>query len=439
MFGRIVCALTVAVLVGFDVSSQQDPGSIRLDATGRADPRTPIAAPRFASAPGQEAMADDMASIVVGDLDFSGLFRIVSSRDYPRSFRGFSRDVNQLDLASWRTTPTEYLVYAYLYVEGTKIVAECRLFDVQTGTQVIGQRMSDESSLGYSRIAHKFADEIVRYLSGEPGIASSEIFFSAGVPGKKEIYVSDYDGRNVIQMTRHDSISIKPKVSPDGRYIAYLSYKDRYPWLYIFNRVTGESTPLSKKIGLNASPAWHPNGRTLALVLSKDGNTEIYLMDVSGDNLQRLTRNRYGDTSPHFSPDGNRIVFVSDRLGTPQLFVMDIDGSNERRLSTQGGRSYDPAWSPDGRYIAYVVERAGTGLEIYIMDSDGRNARQITDSAGGNESPSWSPDSRHIIFASSRRGRSELYTYTLDTNEVRMNRNVRMASEGPVWGPRRSS
>ena len=78
----------------------------------------------------------------------------------------------------------------------------------------------------------------------------------------KEIYISDYDGGNLKQITHHNSISIKPKFSPDGTKVAYMSYKDRYPFIYIYDRNTGRSTPFSTHVGLNSAPTWAPDGKT---------------------------------------------------------------------------------------------------------------------------------------------------------------------------------
>ena len=338
---------------------------------------------------------------------------------------------------AWRGSPAEHLVYAYITVEGDSLVAEARLFDVLVGQQVVGKRLVAERK--WARLlAHQFADEIVRYLTGVAGAASAEIAFSVGEPGKKEIWVADYDGANAVQVTNHGSISIKPKLSPDGRHIAYLSYKDRYPFLYVLDRNTGVSAPLSKRVGLNHAPAWSPDGSTIALCLSKDGNTEIYVKRPDGSGERRLTNDGGSDTSPAYSPDSGRIAFVSDRAGRPQVFVMSADGGNQTRLSFQGGNSYDPVWSPDGRFIAYVVEKSGEGLEIYYMNADGTNPQRLSNSSGSNESPSWSPDSRHVVFSSSRDGTSRLYTVTIETGEERpIRRLAALRCEGPSWGPRR--
>ncbi len=403
-FSMTLKLLTASMFVCFSALAQDE---VKITSEGTVDARIPIAVPDVGTTPEMVRAATEMTNVIRYDLDFAGLFKLLPPQDIPDAFTGFSEDATQIDFSIWRDADVEYLVYAFVKAEGEELRAACRLFDAVGGTQVLGKLITTNKD--HPRLAaHRFSEEIIRFLHGVPGVGSSQICFSAGVPGRKEIYIADYDGANAMQVTHHNSISIKPKLSPDGHRIAYLSYKDRYPFLYIFDRQTGKSTTFSKNVGLNAAPAWSPDGAKLALVLSKDGNTEIYMKNLDGTELKRLTENKVGDTSPTFSPDGKQIAFVSDRGGRTQIFAMDSDGNNVRRLSYQGGSAYDPVWSPDGRHIAYVVEKPGEGLEIYVMDATGENPRRLTDSHGSNESPSWSPDGRHIAFAGTRSGRSEV-------------------------------
>lgn len=424
----------VAFLAVFQAEGQD---AVRLQSVRGADTRVLIAVPPLAAESADAAsVAQEMASALAYDLDFSGLFLILPREQYPAGFVGLDPNVNRLDMDAWRGTKAEHLVFGSVRREGDQLVGQFRLFDLYSKEQVVGQELRVQAS--HPRLAaHRFSEEIIRFLDGTPGIATSEICFSGGSTGKKEIYVADYDGANVRKVTDHGSISIKPKISPDGTRFAYLSYKDRYSFLYVFDRRTGAATPLSKEVGLNSAPSWTPDGNRLALTLSKDGNTEVYLRDPDGKNPLRITKNKDGDTSPCFSPDGQQIAFVSDRGGNPQVYAMGADGSNARRLSLQGGNSFDPAWSPDGKMIAYVVESRGDGFEIYVMDASGTNPRRLTNSQGSNESPSWSPDSRHVIFGSTRSGRSELWTVTLKTGIERRVPGLDMACQGPSWGPRR--
>lgn len=412
--------------------------SVTIDIRGRADSRIAVAVPPFLAQAGLESAAREMMEVVAYDLEFSGLFITLPANEFPPGFTSLDPDPAKVNLDIWSTTRAEQLVYGKVTQQGDTLVAEMRLFDIPAKQQVLGQALSSDTK--HPRlIAHRYTEEVIRFTDGTPGIGTTEIFFSGGATKSKEIYVADYDGKNMRQITQHGTVSIMPVVSPDGSKIAYASWKDRYTFLYIYDRRSGKSTPLSKEVGLNAAPAWSPDGSRLALTLSKDANTEIYLRNPDGSGLQRLTNNKSGDTSPTFDPSGKQIAFVSDRGGTPQIHVMGVDGSNVRRLSVQGGSSYDPDWSPDGKWIAYVSERRGEGLEIYIMDAaTGQAYYRLSDSAGSNESPCWSPDSRHVMYSTSRNGRAELYSVNIKTLEERPVPGLNVRAQGPSWGPRRS-
>ena len=407
---------------------------------GRGDTRMPVAVPKVVAAtPDLQSMADEMTQALRYDLEFTGVFRVIPESQFPAGFGGFSTDPSQINFSSWQSTPAELLLYMSITAgPNNRIEAECRLFDIETGAQVVGKQL--QGAPGWRRfLAHRFADETLLYVTGVAGVATSQVIFSASTddPRVKDLYIADYDGAMMRRLTEHNSISINAAVSPDGRRVAYVSFKDRYHFLYVLELETGVSTALSKRVGMNSSPAWHPNGNRLAMVLSKDGNAEIYTIDVDGSNLTRVTNEASLDTSPTWSPDGSRIAFVSDRFGLPQICVMNADGSGVTRLSYQGGSSYDPVWSPDGRYIAYVGVRSGDGQQIYILEvSNPQNFRQLTTDRN-NESPTWSQDSRHVAFSTTRRGRPELWTVTIETGDQRVIPNLNLRAQGPTWGPRR--
>ncbi len=426
------------LLIGlFPYANAQD--AIRIQSVRGVDRRILIAIPPFCpDTPDLSGVAVELSQVMTYDLEFSGLFLILPRELYPTGFIALDKDVANLNFDAWRTTKAEFLLYGLVKKEGGKYLCQFRLLDLVSSNQVVGKEVHVDIS--NARLAsHRFSEEVIGYVDGIPGVGTSQICFT-GIKGKnKEIFISDYDGANVKQITEHGSISIKPKFSPDGTKIAYLSYKDRYSFLYIFDRLTGKVTPLSKEVGLNSSPAWFPDGRQLAMTLSKDGNMELYIRNMNGSDPKRITRNKDADTSPSISPDGSKMVFVSDRGGNPQIYLMGVDGSEPRRISYQGGNSYDPAWSPDGKMIAYVVEQRGEGFEIYVMDTDGSNPRRMTNSYGNNESPTWSPDSRHLMFCSTRNGRWELWTVNVKTGEERRIPNLNMECQGPSWGPRLQS
>ncbi len=410
--------------------------AIRLQSVRGMDRRVLIAVPPFCpDTPDLSGVAVELSEVMAYDLEFSGLFILLPRESYPKGFIAIEKDVASIQFDAWRTTKAEFLLHGLIKRDGGKYICQFRLLDLISSNQVVGKEVRVDVS--NARLAsHRFSEEVIAFIDGIPGVGTSQICFTGIVGKNKELFIADYDGANVKQITEHGSISIKPKVSPDGMKIAYLSYKDRYSFLYVFDRITGKVTPLSKEVGLNSAPSWFPDGNRLAMTLSKDANMEIYIRNMDGSNPVRITRNKDADTSPCISPDGSRMAFVSDRGGSPQVYIMGVDGNDARRVSFQGGNSYDPAWSPDGKMIAYVVEQRGEGFEIYVMDADGSNPRRLTNSYGNNESPTWSPDSRHVMFCSTRNGRWELWTVNVKTGEERRVPNLKMECQGPSWGPR---
>ncbi|MBA3544605.1 MAG: PD40 domain-containing protein, partial [Chthoniobacterales bacterium] len=73
--------------------------------------------------------------------------------------------------------------------------------------------------------AHQFANDIIETLTGHKGLAGTKITFVATRSGKKEVYLADFDGSNVRQLTHDNTISVHPSLSPDGRRIAYTGYQ----------------------------------------------------------------------------------------------------------------------------------------------------------------------------------------------------------------------
>ncbi len=429
---RALLAVVVLLLVSTDAHTAT--ARIRRDIYGRGDERIRIAVPDFVtrSRSGSSSLGRQIADIIAYDLDFSGYFEVMDRLQYPPTFAVLDPNPGRLNFGRWSEVRARDLVHGLYNVRGDQLELECRLFDVPDGRQIIGKGYQGKVSVVRS-MAHRFSDEVVLAHSGRLGIAHTKIAFDSTSTGKKEIFVCDYDGENVRQLTNHGSISLSPTWSPDALKVAYTTYKDGNPDLYVIDS-DGSSPQLASGFhGLNTAPDWSPTGDTLALTLSKDGNSEIYIKEVFSKRIRRITYDESIDTSPTFSPDGTRMAFVSDRTGSPQIWMVDVDGRNLRRLSYQGGRSFSPAWSPLGDQIAYVVEQPGEGLQIFVMDADGRNPVQLTSGPGWNQKPAWAPSGTHIAFSSTRAGRSNIYTMRADGTDVRRVTFLGGENGSPAW------
>ncbi len=281
--------------------------------------------------------------------------------------------------------------------------------------------------------AHKISDDIIEYIIGEKGIASTKIVFSYRTAGSKELAIIDYDGFNFTPLTKNGRFNLFPAWAPDSRRILFSTHTNNRLCIYLFDLVKKEITAISSFNGLNFAPCWSPDASKICLSLTKDGNAEIYILDLASKNLNRLTYNRAIDTSPAFSPNSREIAFVSDRTGNPQVYVMDIHGGNLRRLTFHGNYNTSPAWSPRGDIIAYVSREADNSQQIYVTDPYDFSPVRLTYD-GNNEEPSWSPDGLHIVFTSNRTGIYELFTMNWDGSRERKLTDG-LTANAPDWSP----
>ena len=256
----------------------------------------------------------------------------------------------------------------------------------------------------------------------------------------KEIYIADYDGVNPRRVTVNGSLNITPTWTPDGKGLAYVSYRQGSPLIFLARIFEGRSVPnLSGERGdaQAFAPAFSPDGRSLAFASSRSGNMDIWVAAADGSGARRLTTTRASDTAPCWSPTGQEIAFTSDRTGTPQLWIMDADGLNVRRLTTVGNYNDGCAWNPSKQYseVAYTARLEAGGFDIAVVDLASRQVRQITQGRGSCEYPSWAPNGRHLVFSCNRGGRWGI------TVSDREGRSLQTLSTGPgnnvqpEWGP----
>lgn len=331
--------------------------------------------------------------------------------------------------------PEKDFVLSGVCKQGRKgLVVECRVVQPAERRECMSKRYRDRPEHA-RRLAHVVADAIVTAVTGEKGIASTRIAMVAKVGGRRDIYVCDADGQNLVQLTHDNAICLAPRWSPDARRIVYTSLHAFFPDLFIIDVARGVRKPLSTAPGLNAGGAISPDGRAVAMILSKDGNPELYVKSLGDGRLTRLTRTRHAaEASPAWAPDGRRLVYVSDSAGAPQLYVCRRDGTGRFRLTARGTENVDPDWGPKGR-IAYSSRRAGR-YHICTIDPETRQDAQHTAEPVDHEDPSWAPDGRHIIFTRRQNHRGALYVLDmLGEPTVRLS-PTRGEFFSPAWSPK---
>ena len=403
---------------------------------------TPIAIPDFAAIGVDPQMARQITDVVRSDLESTGLFVVTPQAAYIQK----DLDIEVAPrFADWKVIKTDALAVGTVEKvsrDGTEFLrGSIRLWDV-FGEELMrldgqpGRRFRTEPE-DWRRIAHKISDAIYTRLTGETGYFDTRIVYIAETGPKgariKRLAIMDSDGANHRFITSGRSTALTPRYSPDYSKLAYLSYEDGNPRIYIYDIASGQQVLVTESSNPTFAPRWSPDGQYILYSMAIGGNTDIYRVPVTGGRPLRLTDSPGIDVGGSYSPDGSRIVFESDRSGEQQIYVMNADGTGQRRISFFGGRAGTPEWSPRGDQIAFT--RIAGDFNIAVMTPEGRNLRVLTD-AWQDEAPTWAPNGRIIQFFRTQRGGGETSIWQVDLtgqNERRLPTPV--GASDPAWGP----
>jgi TolB protein len=407
------------------------PNEIETTITGDSGSAPRLAVPEFIAVTKDAetvAIAKTVGQVLFDDLNFEREFALIPRDVY--STIPTATSFADVPFDRWRELNADGLLVGTVQKTATGLKVEVRLFNVRTRQSAFGREYTG-STANPRLYAHQISDELHKSQRGLVGVARTKLVFDSDRDGErmggtvenrgvKELYISDYDGENQRRITVSRTLNINPAWSPDGRSIAYTSYRRGGGQIFvshIFQALLDELTK-GDKVGENWLPAWSPDGTRLCFTSTRDGNSEIYTMNRDGSNVRRLTRQAGIDISPTWSPTGTQIAFVSDRGGDPHIYIMDADGGGSPIPLT---REYSdrPTWSPAPYNEIAFSARTGPGNDIKVIDMATRTVRQLTFGEGTNESPTWSVNGRHIAFMSTRAGKSQIFTIARDGKDTR--------------------
>ncbi len=266
-----------------------------------------------------------------------------------------------------------------------------------------GRKIASFSANGSDadKTAAAAVDAVLKHEFNIPGICRSKIVFSVETaPGKREIYVCDFNGRNIRQLTKNGTLSVEPVWTPDGKSVIYCYYGMTSTSLIQYNFVLDKSRRLTKYKGLNTGGAVSPDGRFAALVLSRDNQVDLYIRPVDGGSLVRLTKDKAVEASPVWTPDGSKICYVSDANGRPQLYLIDpFRKGTPERLPLRGSERVTPDYAEDGT-LAFSAKIGGDYvISLLKPDKAAEKAGLPEQNEIAGEGPSWAPDNRHVAVA----------------------------------------
>jgi TolB protein len=388
-----------------------------------------------------QAACRTISQVLRADLRFEDLFQLVQD-----SLMSAVPPLNPQAprFEDWKGIGAKYLIALQAEASGIELSVEVRVYDVDNGQAMMQRRYAGKPDNPRS-FAHQASDDILA-LTQNKGVAKTRIAFvsdrdTTKEKPAKELYIVDYDGFNPRRVTVNGSLNLLPTWRPDGKAIAYVSYRQGSPRLFLAKIFEGQNVPnLSgeKGDGQAFSPSFSPDGKSIAFASNRSGSTDIYVAGADGASPRRLTTTQANDTAPCFSPTGQEIAFTSDRTGTPQLWQMDVDGLNVRRLTIGSGNWNDGcAWNPAKQYseIAYTARLDAGGFDIAIIDLATRQVRQITQGRGSCEYPSWAPNGRHLVFSCKRNNRWEITIADRDGRSLQTLATGPGNNVQPDWGP----
>ncbi|MDR2209154.1 MAG: Tol-Pal system beta propeller repeat protein TolB [Azoarcus sp.] len=421
---RLACAL---VIVFMSVGARaQDALEINID--GHSDRLFPVIIPVFHN---EGSLPNSVSEVVRADLKRSGLFELIDigPMTLPES--------REPDLAAMAQRGANAVLTATVVAtSGGRYEIHFRLFDTTRATSnpVLGGMIMRMSPEEYRMTGHRIADYIYEKLTGIPGYFATRIAYVLKNNQRYELHIADSDGMNTQPALRsHESI-ISPAWSPDGQRLAYVSFEEQKPIVYVHTLATGQRRKLASFKGSNSAPAWAPDGKRLAVVLTKDGLSQIYLINADGSGARRLMTSSGIDTEPAWSTDGQTIYFTSDRSGSPQIYRLNVAGGGVERITFEGSYNVTPRPSADGKKLAYMTRTDG-GFRIAVLDLSSRQVAVLTDSSR-DESPSFAPNSNMILYATVTGNKGTLATVSADGRGVKQRLSIQAADvRDPAWGP----
>ncbi|HLE66879.1 MAG TPA: Tol-Pal system beta propeller repeat protein TolB [Burkholderiales bacterium] len=399
---------------------------LSIEITGAGAQRLPVAIVPFA---GEGGLPAAISAIVRADLERSGLFRGIEVPPLVPT----PTEASKVDYAEWRSRLADALVLGSVATRPDgRFEVRFKLHDVvkQADLSGVAFTLAKEQA---RFTAHRIADYVYEKLTGEKGVFSTKIAYVVKRGIRYELQIADADGANEQAMLVSNEPIISPAWSPDGRKIAYVSFQNKKPVVYVQDINLARQIPVANFKGSNSAPAWSPDGSKLAVALSREGASQLFLINADGSGVRRLASSSGIDTEPVFSPDGQSIYFTSDRGGSPQIYRMPAGGGDAQRVTFEGSYNVSPRISRDGKNLAYISRNNGK-FQVALLDLATRQVQILTDSER-DESPSFAPNGRMLLLATVIGGRGVLSAVSSD-GRVKQRLSVSAGDvREPAWGP----
>ena len=402
--------------------------------TSGSDRATPIAVVPF-GLQGGSVLPEDIADIIGNDLRNSGYYSPIPRQNMISQ----PSQASEVIFRDWKALGAQYVMVGSIVPSGGRLQVQYALFNVATEQQVLTGSVAGSTDQ-LRDMAHYIADQSFEKLTGIKGAFSTRMLYVTAERfstnnTRYTLQRSDYDGARAVTLLQSREPILSPRFAPDGKRIAYVSFEQKRPRIFIQNIDTGRREQVTNFEGLNGAPAWSPDGSRLAFVLSKDGNPDIYVMNVASRQISRVTAGPGINTEPFWGKDGNTLYFTSDRGGKPQIYKQSVGGGGAERVTFVGNYNANPKLSADEKTLVMIHRQQGfTNFKVAAQDLQ-RGSVKILSETSLDESPTVAPNGTMLIYATRQQGRGVLMLVSLN-GRVRLPLPTAQGEvREPSWSP----
>lgn len=342
----------------------------------------------------KSSLGASAAAVLRNDFKLISLFQVLDGRSF---IANLEQEGLSITPSAWTSVGAQGVIKGEIRQRGSRIEVEMRLYEVARGTQPSLTKTYRGNKSQLRGFMHRFANDVLRVLTGKAGAFHTRLTFARRLgPGRKDVYVSHYDGHRVGRVSGGRGVSMLPSFGPGGVWFSRLTNTGSF-----ITHSNARDRRIIKGSGLNMAPSLC--GGRVYFSSSRHGNSEIYSSNLRGGDVRRLTRHPGIDVSPACGP-GGKIAFVSTRHGSPQIFVMSQSGGGAKRVTFRGEHNQTPAWCRDGSTPLIAFTGRSGGMDIFTVNVATQEYTRLTQGQGSNKDPAFSPDCRMVAFYSSRGG-----------------------------------
>ncbi len=242
-------------------------------------------------------------------------------------------------------------------------------------------------------------------------------------------------GKRLIDNRNGGDMNVAPAISPDGKYVAFLSEKDLFSIdLFLADALTGKiirkltsratNTHVDEFAYIESAGAWSPDSKKFAFTIYSQGRNKLMIVDIASGRV--LSTESLGEVQEFsnlaWSPDGEQIALTGLKDGYSDIYLYNVNSKQVTQLINDRYSDYQPHFSPDGKSIVFTTDRTtldqADGVDItYGLAVIDIASRQITDipvfRGANNMNPQFSASGKEVYFLSNRDGFRNLYRYTL--------------------------